>query len=728
LKPKKSLQIILLFGTVVLLCYSMYDDHDKTRTWSSYKGDAGTTSYSPLKEINKDNVANLEVAWKFSPVNATVPAAAAPGGFGGRGGLSQSNPIIIDGVLYNCMNKNKVYAVNASTGEQIWEYDPFKGGNGTGNACRGVTYWENGDDKRILTTIGPDLYALDAKTGQLITSFGKDGKVDMRVGLRDDPKETVVSATSPGAIYGDLIIMGSTVSEFYDGAPGYVRAYNVKTGKLVWTFHTIPQPGEYGYETWPKDAWKTFGGVNDWAGLSVDKKRGMVFLALGGASYDFYGVYRTGSDLFADCVVALDAKTGKHIWHFQTIHHDLWDYDLPAPPSLITITKKGRKIDAVAQVTKTGFLFVLDRKTGKSLFPIVERKVPKSRIPNEHSWPTQPFPLLPKPYSRQNLTEDDLSNFSPAAHDSLVKLFRSLRYTGLFSPPDVQGTMESPGTNGGADWGGGAFDPATNIYYVKNNDNPEISKMQKIEDAATNVSDFDAGKSIYMTYCVACHGKDKNGDEQNYPSLVNIQKKLTPEQIITKIKTGGGKMPAFQTIIKSKKEEAAILAYLSGNDNNAKTTNQVAAAPVKKGLAQVRYVNIYAYEALRDINHNPGIKPPWGTLNAIDLNTGQYVFKVIAGNNANLQKKGEPETGLTGNAGPFVTAGGLVFLTGGFDRKLKAYDKLTGKVLWETTLPGFANANPCTYMSTDGKQYVAVTTAGDKDHPNGYVVAYALKN
>lgn len=722
LKYKRSYQVVALLLTTIT--YSAYIVFNDDSFWSSYRGNGETNAYSPLAQINRHNVQNLVVSWQFGP-GASAPAVstATPGrGFGGFG--SECNPIVVDGVIYSALARNKIYAVNASTGEQIWAYNPLAGG-GFGSITRGVNYWEKGSDKRILAAVGSYLIALNAKTGEVIRTFGEEGKVDLRVGLRDDPKTVQAGSSSPGVVYGDLIIMGSRVDENYGAAPGYIRAYNVVTGKLAWTFHTIPLPGEVGYKTWPKDAWKEFGGANDWAGLSLDRKRGMVFIATGGTSYDFYGADRPGDNLFADCVVALNAKTGKYIWHFQTIHHDLWDWDLTSPPNLVTITKNGVKRDAVVQLTKSGFVFVLDRVTGKSLFPVKETPVPKSDIPGEITSPTQPIPVLPKPIARQIITEKDISNFSQAAHDSSVRLFRSLRYDGLFTPPSVRGTVHSPGSNGGPDWGGGSFDPRTNMIYIKSNDAPEIIKMQKIENrVVASQTDFEAGKGIYTTYCAACHGADKLGDEQSYPSLINVQKRLTDAQIIAKIKAGGGKMPGFASVINDQATEAAILAYISGTDTKTRTAAAGGAASGQK----VRYTNVVAYRALRDMDGNPFLTPPWGSLVAINLATGKEVFRVPAGNDPARQQPGGPETGLTGNAGAVATAGNLVFLGGSSDHKFRAFDSKTGKVIWETTLPGAQNALPSIYKGKDGREYIAITIGPDKDHPNGSIIAYSLKN
>ncbi|GAB3938859.1 outer membrane protein assembly factor BamB family protein [Larkinella terrae] len=710
LNPKRS----LLFTTSAFVLLTGYQaNDDKNRSWSVYKADAESTSYSALDQISTGNVSQLKPAWTFQ-YNDAQPDA--------RAGSSECNPIIIDGVLYATSARHRVYAVDASTGEQKWSFDPFDGGTG-GGVSRGVTYWEDGADKRILVTGEDILFALDANTGKPIPGFGKNGRVSMNVGLRDAPETISVIPTSPGIVYRDLLIMGAEVSELYGAQPGYIRAYNIRNGKLEWTFHTIPLPGEPGYETWPKDAYKYAGGVNDWAGMSVDTKRGMVFLALGSPSYDFYGADRKGSNLYGNCVVALDAKTGQYRWHFQTVHHDLWDYDLPAPPNLVTVDRDGKKTDAVAQVTKHGFVFVFNRETGESLFPIEERSVPVSHIPGEAAWATQPFPLKPKPFARQFMTEADLTNYSTAGHDSIVKKFRSMRYEGLFTPPDLKGTLMLPGTRGGAEWGGAAYDPNTSILYVKSNDSPEIQSMQKVdpEKEAKDRTVFAQGRTLYTTYCASCHGKDKNGDEPNYPSLIGLRNRMSREAALAKIKQGGGKMPAFASVVKGKEE--GIIAFLFDREKDSNKVTKLETGQTKKGAD--KYLNLTAYGHFRDSQGHPAIKPPWGTLNAINLNTGDYAWQIPLGNDPELQEKGAPETGLEGSGGPIVTAGGLVFISGTKDRKLKAFDKSTGKLLWETTLPGIANATACTYWSGN-KQYVAVSVGGTKEKPAGSLMAFAL--
>ena len=708
---KKLLFIFSILAFVLFAGYQSGKDDD--RTWSIYKADANSSSYSPLDQINVTNVSQLKPAWTFAINDMSQ---------GSRPGNSECNPIIVDGVLYATSAKHWAYAVNAETGQQIWSFDPFDGAEG-GGVSRGVTYWEKDGDKRILFTGGDQLFALDASTGKPIATFGKNGKVSLNVGLRDAPETISVIPTSPGIVYKDLLIMGAEVSELYGAQPGYIRAYDCKTGKLVWTFHTIPLPGEPGYETWPKEAYKYAGGVNDWAGMSLDIRRGIVFLALGSPTYDFYGADRKGKNLYGNSVVALNAATGKYIWHYQIVHHDLWDYDLPAPPNLVTIRQNGKEIDAVAQITKHGFVFVLNRETGESLFPVEERNVPVSHLPGEEAWPTQPFPLKPKPFARQWMTEKDLTNYSATDHDSITKKFRSMRYEGLFTPPDLKGTLMLPGTRGGAEWGGAAYDPATTVLYIKSNDSPEIQTIKKVdqEQEARDITVFDQGKSLYMTYCVACHGRDKNGDEPNYPSLIGLKNRMTRENALDKIRKGGGKMPAFASVIKGK--EKGIIAFLYEKEQNSSKVTRFETGKTQAGAE--KYLNVTAYGHFRDPNGNPAIRPPWGTLNALNLSTGEYTWQIPLGNDSTRQEPGLSETGQEGSAGPIVTAGGLVFISGTNDKKLRAFDKANGKLLWQTTLPGVANATASTYQ-IKGKQYIALSVGGTKENPSGSIMAFAL--
>ncbi|MDN3690173.1 PQQ-binding-like beta-propeller repeat protein [Cyclobacterium jeungdonense] len=718
----------LILCMVLMVCNSGCNQKQDTYSnWGIYKADSESSSYSPLDQINKENVSNLALAWVFEPNDSLE---------GGRPRNSESNPIIIEDVLYTTSARGRLFAVHAGTGKLKWSFDPFDGERG-GGIKRGVTYWENGPDKRILFTGGDKLFAIDAATGVPVPTFGNEGKVDLNQGMRGEPDKISVIPTSPGIIFEDLLILGTEVSELYGAEPGHVRAYNVRTGELVWTFHTIPKPGEVGHETWPADAWKYAGGANNWGGLSLDASREMVVFATGSPTYDYYGADRKGMNLFGNSVVAVNAKTGAYIWHFQTVHHDLWDYDLPAPPNLVTVEQNGRKIDAVAQTSKVGFLYVLDRETGESLFPIEERPVPSSDVPGEKAWPTQPFPLKPAPYARQYLDETDIADYSPSSRDSLLQVFRSLRYEGLFTPPSVGGTLQFPGSRGGSSWGGAAFDAHTGLLYVRSNDSPEIMRLKKVEpeSTVTDLSVYKQGESIYISYCVSCHGRDRNGDEQGNPSLVGLKGRMSREDVLTKIKQGGGKMPNFSSVISGKAKEEAILAYLFENETKERpgretsllkeiNSNQGAAPDPQTVDSLPRYLNLTAYGYFRDSKGRPGIKPPWGMLHAIDLNTGEYAWSVRLGNNPELQF-GEQETGEAGSAGPTVTAGGLVFIAGTRDNKFRAFDKDTGEKLWEIDLPGFANANPSSYQ-VDGRQYIVLSVGGNSENTAGSVMAFSL--
>jgi len=701
---------------------------DINRTWSVYKADNAGTAYSAIDQVNLTNVSQLEVAWTHKFNDAPQ---------GSRGSTSESNPIIIDGVMYTMSARHRVYALNASTGAEIWAFDPFNGAAG-GGVGRGVTYYEDGSDKRILFTGGDQLFAVNATTGKLITSFGNGGKVSMNIGMRGEPDKISVIPTSPGIVFQNLFIIGNEVSELYGAEPGHIRAYNIKTGKLEWTFHTIPQPGEVGYESWPKDAWKYVGGANSWGGLSLDAKRGMVFLSTGSPTYDYYGKDRLGMNLFGNSVVALDAKTGKYRWHFQTVHHDLWDYDLPAAPNLITVVHNGKKIDAVAQTSKLGYIYTFNRDTGEPLFPIEERPVPASDIPGEQSWPTQPFPTKPAPYARQMITVDDIANYSKASNDTLMKRFKAFRYEGPFTPPSLKGTFMMPGSRGGSSWGGGAVDPTKGIIYVKSNDSPEIATMKKVvQNETANQSVFNQGKALYLNYCVACHMPDKNGDEQGNPSLIAIETRLSKEDALNKIKRGGGKMPSFASIIADKEE--AIISYLFDKEASNTNTrpsieqsflkeiqdNEAANKAAGVKVEDDKYLNLTAYGQFTDDKRRQGIKPPFGQLHAINLNTGEFEWSVTLGNQPESQMPGAPETGASGSAGPLVTKGGLLFIGSTRDRKFRAFNQKTGKLVWEYTLPGIANANPSTYWS-NGKQYIAISVGGDTTNPAGYMISFAL--
>jgi quinoprotein glucose dehydrogenase len=692
---------VYLFCLVVFLL-GCAGHEDQYNNWRIYRGGAEGNSYSSLKQIDENNVAKLKVAWTFHT--------------GDSGVAIECNPIIIGNVMYITSPGLKVIALNATTGKLFWKFDPFAKGNAKG-VNRGVTYWQEGKDKRIYFAADHNLYALNAETGVLVTSFGNKGSVDLRVGLNRVPDKIEVIMSSPGIIYRNYLIVGSGVSESEGAAPGYVRAYDTKSGNIKWTFHTIPQPGEFGYDTWDDpNAWKNIGGANDWTGLTLDERRGWVFLATGSCSPDFYGRDRKGKDLFANSVIALKATTGKMVWYYQIVHHDLWDYDLPAAPNLVTVNHEGKKIDAVAQVTKTGDVFVLDRETGKPLFPVTERKVASSYIDGEAAWPTQPFPLKPAAFSRQKYTQNDLPNISPEAKAYAVEQLKTMRNGGIFTPPGLQGSMELPGTRGGAEWSGASFDLQTGILYINANDIPNVRGLKKVEIHQNKK--LAIGNNLYQIFCATCHGIDRKG-QSPYPPLLGIANKLNRMEVLKCITNGRGQMPAFPNLDASEKN--VIIDYLFDIKTHLLSENKVKRS---SDSISINYVNL-GYKQFRDKGGYPAVKPPWGTLNAINLNTGEIVWKVPLGAFAELSRRGIAPTGTQNFGGTLATAGGLVFVGASKDEKFRAFDKMTGKILWEYLLPAGGYATPSTY-EINGKQYVVIAAGGggknDTKTGDSYVV------
>jgi len=679
------------------------------KEWRVYLGDQASSHYSTLDQINRENAKQLQAAWTYH--TGDLPAD-------GRGEI-QCNPIIVNGVLYASSPMTRIFALNAGTGEEIWKFDPFAENPDqarTQGRHRGVTYWQDktGSDKRILFTAGAHLFAVDAMTGKPITSFGNGGKVQLNAGLDrelggDGGWDLFVSATTPGVIYKDLLILGTRVSEGPVSAPGHIHAYDVRTGKVQWIFHTIPHPGEFGYDTWPPDAWKEAGGANCWAGLSVDQKRGLVFIPTGSAAYDFYGGNRKGQNLFANSLLALKAETGERVWHYQTVHHDVWDRDLPAPPNLVTIERDGKKIDAVAQITKSGFVFVFNRETGEPLFPIEEKEYPASDLSGEETWPTQPLPLEPPPFARQIFREDDVTDISPQAHEAALARWRQVRSAGQFIPPSKEGTMIFPGFDGGAEWGGAGFDPNTGMLYVNANEMPWILTMIDIE-LAQSQDPYDQGQVVYALNCASCHGGQRQGDQQKiYPALTNLKGRKSKEEVLQATVNGKGAMPSFGYL--SEKEKKDLLAFLF-EEKNVKAANRSGDQQRRQETPIVPFVST-GYHRFLDHEGYPAVKPPWGTLTAIDLNKGEIVWQVPLGEFEALTKRGIPQTGTENYGGPVVTAGGLIFIGASKDEKFRVFDKETGKVLWETQLLAGGYATPSTYEYKE-KQYVVIACGGGK--------------
>jgi quinoprotein glucose dehydrogenase len=666
--------------------------------WPVTGGESGNSRYSSLDQINRDNVARLHVAWTFRTGDAPP---------GSRSEI-QATPIVVDGVLYTTTPALAVVALRADSGTMIWRFDPFANRARESHVNRGVAYWAADRDRRIFFSAGRRLYALDASTGRPIPTFGDSGWVDLANGLDRDVSDAFLVATSPGVIYEDLLVQGTRVGEGEGSAPGHVRAYDVRTGEIRWAFHTIPRPGALGHDTWPVDAWKTAGGANSWAGMSVDVERGIVYVPTGSATPDFYGGDRRGANLFANTLLALDARTGRRLWHFQTVHHDLWDRDLPAAPNLVTITRDDERIDAVAQITKSGFVFLFDRASGRPLFPIEERAVPASDLPGEQAWPTQPMPLEPAPFARQSFTEADVADVTPNARTAALTRFRALRSQGLYAPPSREGTIVLPGFDGGGEWGGAAVDRETGVLYVNASDVPWIAAMRESAKLPPPGSPLRTGPVVYAASCARCHGADRRGKDRAL-SLINVRARLSAEQMQEVLERGRGFMPSFANL--PEEEKAAVIDYLSG-ERRTRSPVHGRSAPGRSQRTTAPY-EFVGYERWRDSSGLPAIEPPWGTLTAIDLNTGQHRWRIPLGEHPGLAPTEAQGTGTEQYGGPIVTAGGLVFIAATQDAKFRAFDKATGQLLWETTLPAAGYATPSTF-SVGGKQYVVIAAGGGK--------------
>ncbi len=685
-----------LFVLVFLLiaCQQDRDSQGSSyRTWSHYNGDKMGSKYSELDQINKSNVGDLKVQWTFN--TGDLPES-------GRGNM-ECNPLVIGHTIYVTSPTIAVIALDARDGSELWRYDTEPGTRSRGTS-RGVAYWSDKDSARIFFSKGNYLYCLDADNGQLLTSFGQNGMINLKEGLNRDADNRNKS-TTPGVIFGDLYILGSTVGEGPGpAAPGYIRAFNVRTGAVEWTFHTIPLPGEPGYETWPPEAYKEAGGANSWSGITMDEERGVVYCGTGSAAYDHWGGNRIGQNLYANCVLALDAATGEKVWHYQVVHHDIWDYDIPCAPNLVQVMKDGVLVDAVAQPTKMGHL--LDRDTGEPVFPVEEVPVPPSEIPGEESWPTQPMPPTSLRYTRQGFYEHEITDLSEEAEQYVRNKIRGMEMGDIFRPPSVDSALIMPQFNGGTDWGGGAYDPVNRKLYVNASNEAEwISMAPAPENEVMPL--YDLGRRIFHSQCTFCHGSQTSTTPgaHNLNNLQEITAQRTAEEIKNTLQNGKGLMPTFTWF--SDTEKDALVAYLKDQDKETMVDMAEVGVSFTNNIPWLST----GHHPIKDNRGFPINKRPWGTLSSIDMDKGTIDWQVPLGTYPELEAEGFEPTGTFNLGGPMVTAGGLVFIGATMDERFRAFDRDTGEMLWEFQMTAGGYATPATF-EIDGKQYIMIAAGG----------------
>ena len=685
--------MVLGLGLTLSVC-CLASDSGAEKEWRAYGGGFGHTHYSPLTQINRENVATLKQAWSYDTEDAF------------DGSEMQCTPLIAHGIAYVTTPKLRLVALNAATGRVLWRFDPHNGAAVNSKyRNRGLMYWESkadrGKSRRLYFAVDEKFYSIDARTGKPDPRFGKHGLINLKEGLGRNVENTPVTVTSPGAVYADLIILGCLNSEGLPAAPGDIRAYDARTGAQKWAFHTIPYPNEPGAETFPPNAREFLGAANSWAGMTLDEKRGILFVPTGSTAFDFYGANRAGDNLYANCLIALDAKTGRRIWHFQVIRHDMWDRDLPAPPSLVTMRREGRDIDAVAQITKSGHVYVFERETGKALVPIEEVPVPQEAVDGEVPAKSEPLPTSPPPFTRQSITEADLTQRTPEAHEDALDRFHKLKKGSQFMPPSLEGTLIMPGFDGGGEWGGSTWDPEARLLYVNANEMPSIIRLIPRSEAAEKST----GRTLYLRDCASCHRPDLSGSGNEVPGLKNIASRRKFDDVVKVIRSGSARMPGFGGIGESAVN--AIARYLMTGEAKE------AVAVERDPRISLKYT-LDGYVWFQDRQGYPAVKPPWGTLTAINLDDGSFAWRKPFGEYPELVQKGMPNTGSQNYGGSVATAGGLLFIGATlFDNKLHAYDKRTGELLWETTLPAAAASAPAVYEA-GGKQFVLIGAGGGK--------------
>lgn len=708
---KRLLSASCLIASLLISCGKKPNENPD---WPVYLGDSASSQSSELTQITPANVDQLEIAWTFDAQGVEED------GFTNM----QCNPLAIDGIVYLTSAKLNLYALDGSTGEQIWMLNPFEEISkslptpieSTGNT-RGIAYWSGPEGDRILAGIAHYLIAVNPQNGTLIESFGDRGKIDLKQGLGRDIDRLRYTIRTPGIIYQDLIIMGSSVSESLPAAPGHIRAFNVITGEQVWRFNTIPQPGEFGYDTWPEDAYKEFGGANVWTGMAVDEERGLVYCPTGSATFDYYGGDRLGDNLFANTLLCLNARTGERVWHYQIVRHDLFDYDLPIPPNLVTVKHDGQEIPAVVQLTKQGYAFLFHRETGEPLFPIEDIPVPASTMPGEIASKTQPRPTKPAPYVREVLSPDQLNDVTPESKAEILAKYSTMDPHVPWTPGNLtKDTIIHPGMVGGAEWGGAAVDKNGILYFNSN----ESSAILTMIDATTSGS---PGEALYKQNCIVCHGEDLSGGTafgQIVPSLIGIEERKPRAELAKTIQFGGTTMPGFRHF--SGKDIYDLLAYMESPGQTGQHLEDPDNPPRPADVKYIHTGNNMWYET----HGYPAIKPPWGNLNALDLNSGEYLWRKPFGEYPELIERGIPPTGRESFGGPIITAGGLLFIGASLDNHMRAYDVKTGDELWKAPLPFGGYATPSTYLA-NGKQHVIIACGGGRGSPTADMyVAFAL--
>lgn len=695
-----SLICIVLYTS----CKTPLKSQDQNSDWRFYNGSHASNKYVELDQINRKTLGDIKLAWTYDTH------------YKDGWGEIKCNPIIIDGVLYGLTRKN-LFAIDATNGKQLWYVDFIKYDSiERQHSNRGLVFWSKGEDKRIFCAHARYLYAINANNGSLVESFGEGGRIRLSKGM-DVSEDRKVMLTTPGVVYEDYLILGSFVWESLPAAPGDIRAFNAESGELEWIFHTIPHPGEFGYETWPDSAYLELGGANNWAGMSVDDDRGIVYVPTGSATYDFYGANRKGQNLFANTLLALDAKTGKRIWHYQIVHHDLWDRDLPCAPNLLTVEQNGKKIDAVAQATKHGYVFLFDRVTGKPLFEIDEVPVPPSVVPGEQAWPTQPIPRRPPPFMRVELTEKDLPHFSKKSHDFLLAQMNQYD-TRQFAPPDTVGVIVMPEAAGGVGWGGASVHEPSGTLVIPSNEVPGLFRLKNREEEMKNLTL--EGSKLYTVYCSGCHGKERKGSRY-IPSLEGVSHKYKRGDLVEILEEGIGKMPAFKSI--SEDEREAIAAFLMNEKYKSANSKKIQLS--KSRETPVKYT-LGGYDLFEDEDGLSGITSPLATLSAFDMNKGELLWQVPFGKNKELENLGMPNSGIDHRGGAIVTKDGLIIIAASVDRMFRIFDLKSGEVLWSYKLPGSGIATPSTYM-VDGKQYLVIAvTIHNGDDVQGKYMAFSI--